>query len=217
MSQFRTDSILPDPPDGAIPIVHNREYRVQAYRLAAERLLIQGAVRDQKPPGLYIEDDPEPITVHHMQLSLTVELPALDIVEVDTHFESFPMAHCPSIISRYGELVGVSIARGFTRRVKELFGGPLGCTHTTALLNAMAPVAVQSLWSMHIVDAREQGLRTPFFSDEPMAHDMWRRNVDTCHIWAADGEEVAARQSGAPSELPVFLSRRLGELGRERP
>ena len=45
-------------------------------------------------------------------------------------------------------LVGLSIARGFTHRVRELFGGPRGCTHTTALLQAMAPIAMQCFWSM---------------------------------------------------------------------
>ena len=63
---FRDDQILPPPPDGAVPIVHNREYRVQSYRLSPDRILIQGALRDQKPPGMFIPDDPEPMTIHHM-------------------------------------------------------------------------------------------------------------------------------------------------------
>jgi len=37
----------------------------------------------------------------------------------------------------------LSIARGFTHKVRGLFGGPRGCTHTTALSQAMAPEAIQ--------------------------------------------------------------------------
>jgi hypothetical protein len=49
MMQFETGPILPPPPDGAVEILHDREYRVEAFRLGADRLLLQGAVRDQKP------------------------------------------------------------------------------------------------------------------------------------------------------------------------
>ena len=59
---WRTDSILPSPPAGAVPVLHDREYRVESFLLDNGNLLIQGAVRDQKPPGVYIPDDPEPLT-----------------------------------------------------------------------------------------------------------------------------------------------------------
>ena len=129
---FATDSILPPPPEGGVALLHNREYRVQAYRVAADRLEIHGAIRDQKPPGLYIQDDPEPLTVHHMQLALEIAFPALEIVGVTTEFETHPHESCPRIIDHYDNLIGLSIARGFTHKVRELFGGPRGCTHTTA-------------------------------------------------------------------------------------
>ncbi len=67
---WRTDSILPPPPAGAVPVLHDREYRVDSFLLDNGNLLIQGAVRDQKPPGIYIPDDPEPLTMHHMQVTL---------------------------------------------------------------------------------------------------------------------------------------------------
>ena len=77
---FATDSILPPDPDD-LEVLHDREYRVRAYRAADDRLLIRGAVRDQKPPGMYVEGDPDPLTVHHMQVELEVAFPSLEIVE----------------------------------------------------------------------------------------------------------------------------------------
>jgi len=214
---FATDSILPPEPDGALPILHDREYRVRAFRLAADRILIQGAVRDQKPPGLYLQIDPEPITIHHRQLSLEVRFPQLEIVAVDTHFESYPRHECPSIIGHYDKLIGLSIARGFTHRVRDLFGGPRGCTHTTALLQAMAPIAMQCFWSMRAAQAKIDGLPDPILDRRRHDDDMWRKSINTCHVWDEVGEAVARREAGVPEDAPVFLRSRLAELGLTMP
>lgn len=217
MSLFATDDILPPPPPGDLAVLHDREYRVRAYRLADDRLLIQGAIRDQKPPGLYLEDDPDPLTVHHMQLSLEIGFPALDIVGATVHFESHPNTTCPSIVDHYGKLVGLSIARGFTHKVRELFGGPRGCTHVTALLQAMAPVAMQCFWSMAAAGARDQGKPSPIASGDIENDEGWKRIIGTCHVWDPEGEAVKARQDGSFPSVPVFLQRRLDQLGRQAP
>lgn len=205
---FASDSILPDPPEDATAILHDREYRVRAFRLAPDRILIQGALRDQKPPRLYIPSDDEPLTVHHMQLSLEISFPDLEIMEVDTHFEDFPNASCSGIAPTYDGLLGVSIARGFTHKVRELFGGPRGCTHVTALLQAMAPIAMQCFHSMHAADAIEAGQHTGF---PRIAHTD--RLVNTCHVWAEGGEMLGSVAGGDDPPIPVFLTKRLDRLG----
>lgn len=217
MSLFATDDILPPPPPGDPAVLHDREYRVRAYRLADDRLLIQGAIRDQKPSGLYLDDDPDPLTVHHMQLSMEIAFPSLEIAAATVHFETHPNRTCPSIVDHYGKLVGLSIARGFTHRVRELFGGPRGCTHTTALLQAMAPVAMQCFWSMRAASARDAGRRSPITSGEIDRDDGWKRIIGTCHVWDPEGEAVAARNAGTFPSVPVFLQRRLEALGRDVP
>lgn len=214
---FATDSILPPEPEGAVPILHDREYRVRAFRLAEDRIVIQGAIRDQKPPGLYLQMDPEPITVHHMQLSIEVSFPQLEIVAVDTRFQSHPREECPSIIGHYDKLVGLSIARGFTHKARELFGGPRGCTHTTALLQAMAPIAMQCFWSMRAAQAKIDGRPDPILDKSRHDDDMWRKSINTCHVWDEHGEAVARREAGVPEQAPVFLRGRLAELGLTMP
>jgi hypothetical protein len=42
-----------------------------------------------------------------------------------------------------------------------------------------------------------------------------RFNIDTCHVWAADGEMVAAMHAGDDIPIPVWAERRLLELGRD--
>jgi hypothetical protein len=211
MTSFATDEILPAPPDDG-EAIHDREYRVRAFRMTPDRIVIQGGVRDQKPPGLYLPGDPAPLTIHHMQITIDIQFPSLEIVDVEVHFESHPTAMCPTITDRYRDLIGLSIARGFTHRVRELFGGPRGCTHTTALLQAMAPVAVQCFWSMRAATARDAGEPNGILAGAP-DDDGWQQNINTCHVWSDGGEEVAARRAGAPVETPLFLAGRLAKLG----
>ncbi len=212
---FRTDSILPSDPvgdDGApLEVLHDREYRVRAFRKRDDLLLIRGAVRDQKPPGLYIDIDPEPMTIHHMQIDLEIAFPTLEIVGATVGIETHPSASCPSIEGHYDKLVGLSIARGFTHKVRELFGGPRGCTHTTALLQAMAPVAIQCMWSMRASQAKRGGTAP---APSPEQREMaWRFNLNTCHVWAEDGEQVQRLQAGGEFEPPIWAQERMVELG----
>lgn len=222
---FDATDILPawptDPDGEPLDVLHDREYRVRAFRLADDVLLIRGAVRDQKPPGLYLPDDPEPLTIHHMQVDLEIGFPSLEIVGARVEFLTHPSAGCPVITEHYRELIGLSIARGFINRVRELFGGPRGCTHTTALLQAMAPVAIQSIWSMRSYTARrdETDGDVSALADRPEPSEeerrqMWQMNVNTCHLWAEDGEQVRRLEAGEGMvEPPLFAAARMVKLG----
>ncbi|MEY4174417.1 MAG: hypothetical protein RI900_1582 [Actinomycetota bacterium] len=213
------DAITPHP-EGIDPdqqILHERAYIVRAYRKDADTLLLRGAIRDQKPPGLYIPGDTENLTVHHMIVDMHIAVPSLEITKANVVLETHPHANCPRIEDHYQNLVGMSIARGYTHKVRELFGGPRGCTHTTALLQAMGPVAIQSMWSFRVVAAREMGItRDQLASMGPEARERSiAMNLNTCHIWADDGEQVAAVREGRPMEVPVWIQRRYAELGMD--
>ena len=208
------DAVVPHP-EGVDPsaLIHERAYIVRGYRLDAETLLLRGAIRDQKPPGLYIKGDPLPLTMHHMIVDMRIHMPTLEIVDAKAVLETHPHTTCPRIADHYGNLVGLSVARGYTHKVRELFGGPRGCTHTTALLQAMAPVAVQSTWSFRMAGRRD-GSATPDDVDESRRRSTLM-NLNTCHVWAEDGEIVTALRSGAAPEYPISVRKRLAELGRE--
>ena len=220
---FADDPILPEPPVGTdgtpLPALHDREYRVRAYRLDDDRLLLRGAVRDQKPPGLYIVDDPDPLPIHHMQLDLVVRMSSMEIEDVSLEFRMYPNHDCPAIVDRYRELIGLSISRGFARRVRELFGGPRGCTHSTALLQAMGPVAFQYTYSAAAFDARSAGedfLISGATSDAPpeRREELLAMNRNTCHIWADGSGKVEQLRTEGPT-VPVFIERRLRQLGED--
>jgi hypothetical protein len=170
---------------------------------------------DVKPPGMYVSGDPEPLTIHHMVIELRVRYPDLIITDASLVFEDHPHVECTRITEHYKNLVGLSIARGFTHKVRELFGGPRGCTHSTALLQAMAPAVVQATWSMRL---RSDGAEPVRFREPPTPEErerMFRGNLNTCHVWDEDGEHVAALRRGEMPDPPLQVSRRLAELGRD--
>jgi hypothetical protein len=203
------------PPDPDLQELHTRDYQVRAFKVDDGTILLRGAVRDTKPPGLYIEADPDRLPIHHMVVELTVAYPSLEITAAEVLFETHPQSMCPDISTTYDQLVGVSIARGFNNRVRELFGGPRGCTHVTALLAAMAPVAIQCNWSMRVARQRELG-DPPRPEVTPEMREMYiAPNLNTCHVWDEESEFVGNLRAGNPPEMPVQVSKRLRELGRE--
>jgi Protein of unknown function (DUF2889) len=207
------DDILPHPAtfdDGALEMLHERVYVVRSYRNGPSGLVLRGAVRDQKPAGLYVPEDNEPLTMHHMIVDLFIEVPSLVIQSVDVKLATHPHGECPQIEENYQGLVGLSIARGFLNQVRQLFGGPRGCTHTTALLGAMAPVAIQSMWSYRMQDREGDG--TPFGSPEQREQSLVA-NLNTCHVWAEDSPLVGRIRDGEPMEQPVWMRKRLEKLG----
>ena len=80
-----------------------------------------------------------------MRVTLYVQHPDLVITAVTAHMASHPYSLCPDAVEPLQQLVGLSIARGFTRAVNERFGRQFGCAHLTALIQAMAPVVRQAI------------------------------------------------------------------------
>jgi Protein of unknown function (DUF2889) len=114
-----------------------------------------------------------------------------------------------------GAVRGLSIARGFSHQVRERFDGPRGCTHTTALLLAMAPVAIQCTWSMQIVTDRDadRPWRRP---DELSPEERKQRGsatLNSCHVWEETGEFAQHVLAGGAIDVPIPIRRRLDALG----
>jgi hypothetical protein len=199
------------PPDPDLPPLHQRDYAVRAWALDESTVLIRGAVMDIRPSEVVAEQVEEfgvsagaqrPLPVHHMVVDLHVGFPDMTIQRADVVFEVHPQPGCPSIAPDYQRLVGLSISRGFTHKVRELFGGPRGCTHTTALLQAMAPVALQSVFSMRGPRRRQDG---------PASASPFMR--DTCHVWSSEGELWQGVAVGRHPPMPLTTQKRLRESG----
>lgn len=197
-------------PDGSPDeeLLHDRTYRVRAYRVSSEQIRIRGMVRDIKPMIMPVETGSDPIEVHRMVVDLIVDYPEMIISEVDVEFATNPHGGCPAIAPTYQNLVGLPVTRGYIDKVRELFGGPRGCTHTTALLLAMGPVATQAVTSM------EMRGRQPGDWDRPDRPFNATRMINTCHFWAEDGEAIALVRAGKHPGRPRWLAADPGEPPR---
>jgi hypothetical protein len=206
------------PPDPGLKPLHMRNYSVKAWKMSDEALLLRGAVMDLQPGEPFAarveaaggRDPGGPLGVHHMVVDLVVGFPSLTITDASVVFETFPQPGCPGISSRYKELIGLSIARGFTHEVRQRFGGPRGCTHTTALLQAMGPVAVQCVFPMRR-SGPPSAAAPPEAGSSPAAQVPHMRN--TCHVWAEDGEIWQGLSIGRPPPIPLPMQRRMREAG----
>lgn len=196
-------------------LIHTRRYEVRTYKLSPDQFMLRGVVYDEKPEGLYVKNDTDVLWVHHMIVDLTLSFPQLEIQDVSVTFHERPHTHCTDIEPEYQKLVGLSIARGFNNKVKELFGGPRGCTHIGALLSAMAPVAIQSVWSMRIgtTDGTSRQDRAAMTTEQ--RRRAYAMNLNTCHMWDENGQMVGEIEQGLPMEVPLWISKRYKELGLE--
>ena len=214
VSGMFSNNLFPD--DAKYPLIHTRQYQVQAFRMSDERFLLRGAIVDEKPAGLYIENDPDPIWMHHMIVELQIVYPTFLIEKASVEFKNHPHLSCTNITDHYQKLEGMSIARGFNAKVRELFGSSRGCTHIGALLAAMAPVAIQTGWSMRVssvVDIDDSSKSPEDFQEQRIK--QFASTINTCHIWDEDGEMVSKVRAGEEIEMPLPVVRRLRDLGRD--
>ena len=70
-----------------------------------------------------------PRDVHRMELGIVVRCADLVIVDAEATMGHFPHPECPSIEDSFSELIGLSVARGYTRAVQDRFGRERGCSH----------------------------------------------------------------------------------------
>ena len=204
------------PVDTNYPLIHTRQYQVHAFRMSDTKFLLRGVVVDEKPAGLYIEDDPDPIWMHHMIVDLEIVYPTFLIEKASVEFKNHPHLGCTNITDHYKKLEGMSIARGFNAKVRELFGSSRGCTHIGALLAAMAPVAIQTGWSMRVssvVDIDDASKSPEDFQEQRIK--QFASTINTCHIWDEYGEMVSKVRRGEEIEMPLPVVRRLRDLGRD--
>ncbi len=196
-------------------LLHTRAYEIEAFVEDESHFRLIGVMRDVRPDGLWGIVDTEPMTLHDMHIELLINGITFAITEVRTAMLTHPQEQCPLILPVFQELVGTSIARGFGNKVKTLFGGPRSCTHFVALLNAMAPVAMQARWSFfHAVSNDSMSIMTadPEKRRESMqaGHEA---NRDTCHVWASEGPMFAKINAGGSIGVPVWAKHRLAERG----
>ncbi len=144
-------------------------------------LVVVGRLRDTRP---WAEDGSAVSTVHDMELRLRVRIADLGITAAVAEMHAFPHTECPVIEEAFAGLVGLNVARGYTRAVQTRFGGPKGCTHLDQLARSLGPVVIQAVTSRR-ARAVSRGESDDLLAEAGRAGSPWAR--DSCHIWAEGG------------------------------
>lgn len=141
-------------------------------------LTVAGRLRDRRP---WARGPLQVGELHDITLRITVERAGLVIVAAAVEMTTFPHTECPAIAPAFQGLVGLSVARGYTRAVQERFAGAAGCTHIDQLARAMGPVVIQAVTSVRARDRDWEALDSAP-ADRPSTFP-----VNTCHVWAEGG------------------------------
>jgi len=199
---------VPSPGPGSVPI-HRRSIQFDVYGVEDD-LVAVGRLRDSRP---WAEDGTAVETVHDMELRVRIRTEDMTIVGATAEMHAFPHTECPVIEAAFAGMVGLSVARGYTRAVQTRFGGPRGCTHLEQLARALGPVVIQAVTSRRALSV-SRGESEDLLAGAGSGGSPWAR--DSCHIWAEGGtadQKLAAgwRPGVGPYPAPAlvtFLGRR---------
>lgn len=166
---------------------------------------VVGTLHDQRP---WAGGALGPRDLHLMELGVVVRRADLCIVDAEAHMKSFPHEECTSIEPSFRDLIGLSVARGYTNAVQQRFGRQRGCSHLEFLARALGPVVVQSVtssaaWRVEKGDGQY-----------PMSEGRLEFLTNTCHVWAEDGPGLQKLALGwRPGKLE-YPAPALGEVRR---
>jgi hypothetical protein len=177
-------------------LIHSRKIRVDCYETDQDRLLVEGALIDERlfPFVVHAHNERrEPGPLHHVALAMELSLPAMEILSLTTEMPVVPDDGCREILQRMQRLTGRFIRPGFTGEVREMFGKAGGCLHLTNLLLAMSSAAVQGLWTL---GSRVREGKTP-----PLPEIEGSILLNSCYMWRDGGpfEQNIRRRLQDPS------------------
>lgn len=159
--------------------IHNRVIDMQAWAREDGLFDVEARLVDTKPfayprfsnPGLWPADAP----IHDLSVRLSVDADMF-VREVDVSTDTTPYPVCTGAARTLDVLVGERIARGWSKRVKELLHGAASCTHLMEMLIPMGTTALQ-------------GIRT-LKNEAKMNPADHVHKVDTCFAYGASREVV---------------------------
>jgi hypothetical protein len=170
-----------------------------------DHFAVIGTLHDERP---WAEGGLGPRDLHMMELGIVVRRADLCIVDAVADMERYPHAECTDIKGSFGDLIGLSVARGYSHAVQERFGRERGCSHLEFLARALGPVVVQGLTSSAAWQV-EKGNGT-----HPMAEGGFGFLTNTCHVWAVDGPGPQKIEAGWRPGKVDYPAPRLPEIRR---
>jgi hypothetical protein len=170
-------------------LLHRRDFSFNAYLRPDGLYEIEGRMTDRKSYAFPNEwrgtiQPGEPL--HDMRVRVVLDA-GFTIAEVAAETAASPFEICPAITANLAALKGERIGKGWTRLLRQKFGGAQGCTHHVELLRTLATVAFQTIYGDQQRRRRETRSIPPTAGGEAGQRPDF---IGTCHALAADGEIV---------------------------
>lgn len=160
---------------------HTRTTEISTYEYDEQRFVVEGCLADHRWQEFHLEtgEKRRPGIFHHMIIHWLVNKQTLLIEDIDVTMPAVPDDGCLEIIGSIEPVKGLSVARGFTSKVKALGGNGKGCTHIIELLISMAGSAVQG----YVAYRQHESLMSKT--------DIMNMCENTCWTWRSDGPVVS--------------------------
>lgn len=176
---------MPLPPPAPRKLRHTRTIVCEGYERADGQWDVDGRLLDVKADTIENWDErgtiPAGQPIHDMSLRITVDS-KMTITDSAAAMEYTPWRICPSIAPTFGQLTGLTIKPGFTKKVGDLFGGTLGCTHMNSLIGPVATTLMQTMVRARLARMKEH-------QDKGLPRSM-PPFLNTCHTWATNSPIV---------------------------
>jgi hypothetical protein len=138
-------------------LAHTRKITCTGYQRDDGLWDIEGHLVDTKPFPIPNRDRggeiPPGEPLHDMWVRLTIDDELL-IHAAEACIDWSPFARCPGATDSFESLVGLRIAPGWNRQVRQRIGGSLGCTHINEMLAQIATTAIQTIYGVKQRDNR---------------------------------------------------------------
>lgn len=175
--------------------LHHRDVDLRFFRRSDGLFEVEGRLVDTKTHAfrrlLAEKDDPPGHHLHDITVRLVLDTD-LQVHAADARMEATPFSICPGATGALKALVGLGVGPGWNRRVRELLGRAVSCTHIVELLGPMATTALQG-----ITPLRNAAI-------EKSAGDVRHRfRVDSCYAFSANREVVARLLPHLRDEKPA--------------
>ena len=170
-------------------LVHTRQIICRGYRRGDGLWQIEASVTDEKGQAVPFRSRPAVpagALIHHLALRVVID-DDYTIRDASATTMAAPWAACSEVAADYRKLIGLRIGPGFTRAVRKVLGGTLGCTHLTDLLGQVGNTYMQASYPDRLARQQRSG-------DDPRRWPDTRTLgfVDACHAWRKDGAVLAA-------------------------
>lgn len=168
-------------------LIHQRNVQCLGYLRADGLWDIEGRLADSKTHPVPLAEGRTVAagqTYHGMLIRLTLDDEFI-VREVQVSMPDVPTSECRGAVPAYQKLLGERIGPGFSRRIKELFGGIGGCVHLTELLLPIATTAFQTIPMARAMVAPRTAHDAEAF--RRATHGL----INTCHALRATGPIAA--------------------------